>query len=155
MTMAKILVVDDDPAILAQVSARLAASGHDVVTAVDGIEATTSATRERPELVILDFILPGANGAKVHQRLRNNAENGALTPVIFFTGAPLEDVRMAVDVDAMTRLLPKSSGFDALLRAIGELLGGPAPSPPAGHGGPHDDADGPGPPDILDLDESD
>ncbi|MBI5245601.1 MAG: response regulator [Elusimicrobia bacterium] len=150
--MAKILVVDDDAAILTQVAARLSAAGHAVITAVDGIEATTAATRERPELVILDFILPGANGAKVHERMRRNAEYGALTPVIFFTGAPLEDVRMAVNVDAMTRLLSKSSGFDALLRAIGELLGGSAPSPPAGHGGPHDDADGPGPPEILDLD---
>ena len=150
--MAKILVVDDDPAILTQVSARLIAAGHTVVSAVDGIEATTAATRERPELVILDFILPGANGATVHKRLRSNAENGALTPVIFLTGAPLDEVRMEVDVDAMTRLLPKSSGFETLLRTIGELLGGSSPSPPAGHGGPHDDADGPGPPEILDLD---
>lgn len=151
--MAKILVVDDDAAILTQLCARLSAAGHAVVTAVDGIEATTVATRERPDLVVLDFILPGANGAKVHQRLRNNATNGALTPVIFLTGAPLEEVRMAVDIDAMTRILPKSSGFDALLRTIGELLGGSSLSPSAGHGGPHDDADGPGPPDILDLDD--
>jgi DNA-binding response OmpR family regulator len=150
--MAKVLIVDDEPAILAQLRARLAASGHTVFAAVDGIEANTVATRERPELVILDFLLPGADGATVHKRLRSNAEYGALTPVIFFSGAPLEEVRMAVDVDAMTIVLPKSAGLEALERAIGELLGGSSPSPPAGHGGPHDDADGPGPPDILDLD---
>ena len=150
--MAKILVVDDDAAILTQIDARLQAAGHTVVCARDGIEATTAATRERPDLVVLDFLLPGASGAKVHERLRSNAENGALTPVIFLTGAPLDEVRMAVKIDAMTRLLQKSSGFDPLLGTIGELLGGSSPSPPAGHDGPHDDADGPGPPDILDLD---
>lgn len=154
--MAKILVVDDDLATVNLLTARLSASGHAVVTARDGVEATTVATREQPDLVILDYRLPAADGAKVHERLRRNAANAQLTPVIFLTGAPLDEVRMAIVEDAATRLLQKPADWNELDRAIAAFLGKPTPpsppSPPAGHGGPHDDAAGPGSPEILDLD---
>ena len=127
MTMAKILIVDDEIAIVNQLSARLSAAGHAVVTARDGVEATTVATREKPDLVILDFILPAADGAKVHERLRRNAVNAALTPVIFFTGAPLDEVRMAVANDEATRFLQKGEDLAVLERMVGVLLGGPPP----------------------------
>ena len=137
MTMAKILVVDDDLATVNLLIARLSAAGHAVVTARDGVEATTVTTREKPDLVILDCILPASSGAKVHERLRRNAESAELTPVIFLTGAPLDEVRIAVANDEATRFLQKPPDWAALDRTISALLGGSTPSPPAGHGGPH------------------
>jgi two-component system phosphate regulon response regulator PhoB len=66
----RILVVDDEPDIVALVSYHLAKSGYRVVTASSGTEALESARRERPALVVLDLMLPGISGYDVLERLR-------------------------------------------------------------------------------------
>jgi DNA-binding response OmpR family regulator len=70
MTRRKVLVVDDDPRIVALVRAYLAREGFDVVTARSGPEALERAERHRPDLVVLDLMLPGLDGLEVARRLR-------------------------------------------------------------------------------------
>ncbi len=68
--MSRILVVDDDPDILAALVANLEARGHTVVAAADGEEALEAATDAVPDLVVLDLGLPGMDGVEVIHRLR-------------------------------------------------------------------------------------
>lgn len=63
--MAKILVVDDEPGIVRFVRRALESDGHTVVTAHDGVEALTAAAEHRPELVVLDLLMPGVGGMGV------------------------------------------------------------------------------------------
>lgn len=65
-----VLVVDDEPHIVALVAYHLAKSGYRVVTATTGPDALDRARRERPSLVILDLMLPGMSGFEVLQKLR-------------------------------------------------------------------------------------
>ena len=60
--VASILVVDDDPEIVAMLSTRLAHRGYKVSTASDGHRALELAKRERPDLVLLDVMMPGKSG---------------------------------------------------------------------------------------------
>jgi two-component system, OmpR family, phosphate regulon response regulator PhoB len=66
----RVLVVDDEPDIVALVAYHLARAGYRVSTAANGSEAVDVARRERPALVVLDLMLPGVSGYDVLQQLR-------------------------------------------------------------------------------------
>jgi two-component system OmpR family response regulator len=70
MTDSKLLVVEDDPNLLETLKYNLQKESYDVVTAVDGEQAVAIALRERPDLVILDIMLPKMNGFEVCRILR-------------------------------------------------------------------------------------
>ncbi len=69
-TAERILVVDDEPDIVALVAYHLARAGYGVSTASSGQEALTKATTELPALIVLDLMLPGMSGFEVLERLR-------------------------------------------------------------------------------------
>jgi two-component system OmpR family response regulator len=79
---ARLLVVDDEPNILELLSASLRFAGFEVATATNGDEAMTAARRNRPDLVILDVMMPGTDGFAVLRRLRGE---GSRVPVLFLT----------------------------------------------------------------------
>jgi two-component system phosphate regulon response regulator PhoB len=66
----RVLVVDDEPDIVALVVYHLAKAGYRVSSAMNGTDALAIATRERPALVVLDLMLPGLSGFEVLERLR-------------------------------------------------------------------------------------
>jgi two-component system KDP operon response regulator KdpE len=65
-----ILVVDDEPAIVRLVRAKLRADGYAVITAASGEEALARLDEERPDLVILDLMMPGIDGFETLRRIR-------------------------------------------------------------------------------------
>ena len=79
---ARLLVVDDEPNIRDLLAESLRFAGFEVVTASDGLEAVAAATRERPDLVVLDVMMPGIDGFEVVRRLR---AEGTRVPVLFLT----------------------------------------------------------------------
>lgn len=76
-----ILVVDDDPPILRLVRARLASDGYGVITATGGIEAVEKCEDERPDLVILDVMMPDIDGIETMRRIRESSD----VPIILLT----------------------------------------------------------------------
>ncbi|HEU5227419.1 MAG TPA: response regulator transcription factor [Ktedonobacteraceae bacterium] len=73
-----ILLVDDDPGIMAAVKQALVSHGYKMTTASDGIEALAAVEREPPELILLDLVMPGCGGLEVCQRIREFSS----TPII-------------------------------------------------------------------------
>jgi twitching motility two-component system response regulator PilH len=80
----KILVVDDSPTELAVLETLLARAGFQVVTARDAEDALEKLARERPQMILLDVVMPGKNGFSLCRQIRANAELGH-TPVILVT----------------------------------------------------------------------
>ncbi len=74
MANEKILVVDDSPTDLRLMTAPLKDKGYRVFTAVDGEEALDVAMRERPDLIVLDIILPKKNGFQVCRQLKTTPD---------------------------------------------------------------------------------
>jgi DNA-binding response OmpR family regulator len=85
MGRARILVVDDSPSELTLISAPLLAGGYEVITACDGEEALAKAASERPDLILLDVVLPKQNGFQVCRTLKRSPESRHI-PVIMITG---------------------------------------------------------------------
>lgn len=79
--MAKILVVEDEKQIADMISFKLSNAGHKVVRAPDGEQAMVLATREQPDLILLDVMMPGLGGVEVLRRLKNDSTLRAV-PVI-------------------------------------------------------------------------
>jgi DNA-binding response OmpR family regulator len=82
----KILVVDDDPKTVSLVKLYLESDGHKVLCAYDGIEALRLAREERPNLIVLDLMLPGLDGLQVCRTLRTESD----VPVIMLTAKTTE-----------------------------------------------------------------
>ena len=82
--MALILVVDDDPGVIALVERGLKEEGHEVITARHGVQALRIMQEKRPNLVILDIIMPGTSGLEVCQRMRRSPGLCAV-PILFLT----------------------------------------------------------------------
>ncbi len=90
----KILVVEDDPNLLAALKYNLVKDGYDVVTAVDGVQALEIARGENPELIILDVMLPKLSGFEVCRILRTERT----VPILMLT-AKTEEVDKIVGLE--------------------------------------------------------
>ena len=84
MASHKILVCDDEKNIRRLVQVNLERAGYKVVTASDGKEALQQVVKERPELIVLDIMMPYMDGFEVLQNLRRNASTREI-PVIMLT----------------------------------------------------------------------
>ena len=82
--MAKILLAEDDKQIGDMISFKLSNSGHQIVRAEDGEQAVKLVTRERPDLILLDAMMPGLSGFEVLRRLKSDS-NVRSIPVIMVT----------------------------------------------------------------------
>lgn len=72
--MSKILIIDDEPSILNLVSAYLKPEGYEVYTAADGPTGLKAAKAYKPDLIVLDIMLPGMDGLELLSRLRRESE---------------------------------------------------------------------------------
>jgi two-component system response regulator ResD len=87
-----VLVVDDEPTIAEVVARYLQRAGYETATAGDGLEAVRLASERRPDLIVLDLMLPGLDGLEVLRRVRTGATAG--TAVILLTAKGEEHDRV-------------------------------------------------------------
>ena len=79
----RILIVDDDPAIRGFLRRGLRLEGYDVIEATSGEDAVALTRDARPDLLVLDWMMPGMDGPEILRRVR---ASGSGVPVIFFSG---------------------------------------------------------------------
>ncbi|MCA9734837.1 response regulator, partial [candidate division KSB1 bacterium] len=85
----KILLVDDEVDILDLMRYNLEGEGYTIHTAEDGLKAIELATKELPDLIILDVMLPGRDGWEVLRELKKNTATNQI-PIIFLTAKDSE-----------------------------------------------------------------
>ena len=126
---ARILVVDDDPTVAEVVSGYLTRAGHLVDQAADGAAALDQAGAHRPDLVVLDLMLPGMDGLEVCRRLRAEGP----VPVIMLTARGDEDDRiLGLEVGADDYVTKPFSPRELVLRVESVLRRSRLPPAPGG-----------------------
>ncbi len=102
---AKILVVDDDPDVLEAIGIVLEAKGYEVITAQDGVEGLTKLKEERPDLMILDLLMPRLDGFGVCKELKDPrwAKYGHI-PIIILSSVREEASRRRYELETGVQL---------------------------------------------------
>jgi two-component system OmpR family response regulator len=116
---ARLLVVEDEEMILELLSGSLRFAGFDVVTAVSGAEALRAVTASRPDLVLLDVMLPDGDGFEVVRRMRSS---GPDVPVIFVTARDGVHERVAGLALGADDYVTKPFSLDEVLERIRAVL---------------------------------
>jgi CheY-like chemotaxis protein len=112
-----VLVIDDDPDVRGFIVEALEEQGYNVREAADGSEGIAEATRETPDLVVLDFIMPGLSGAEVARHLRDRTPD---LPILFVSGYSETEAVKSTAPDAP--LLAKPFRAEALQKAVRAAL---------------------------------
>jgi two-component system alkaline phosphatase synthesis response regulator PhoP len=117
----KILVVDDEAVLVETIAYNLEQAGYAVVTAADGVSALEAAQREKPDLIILDLMLPEMDGLEVCRQLRRES-NTSTTPIMMLTAKGEEiDKVVGLEVGA-DDYVTKPFGRRELLARVRALL---------------------------------
>ena len=114
----RILVVDDDPAMVGAITALVGTEGHQVITAYDGLTAVKRFREERPDLVLLDLAMPGPDGFTIIGQLR--AAGNA--PVVVVSGESAEAAKVRALGIGADDYLVKPFGKQELLARIAAVM---------------------------------
>ena len=124
----KILIVDDDPDILAAVAMILESSGYNVVTARDGIEALTKIAGEKPDMLVLDLLMPKMDGFAVYKTLQDPKwAKYQDMPILILTSVREEASRRRYELETGQELKPddymeKPFSPDVLLKRVEKVI---------------------------------
>lgn len=119
--MAKILLVEDNEISRDLLSRRLRKSGYEIVMAVDGNQAIAMATREHPDVILMDMTLPGIDGWDATRELRRRRETSRI-PVIAITAHTLPADRARALAAGCDDYEPKPVELSELVHKIETLL---------------------------------
>ena len=117
----RILIVDDDLHIREVIRVALKKAGMTVFEARDGKEALTRFAADRPDLIILDYMLPDINGNVVCQTIRQNP-NFEHTKIIIVSGVVNQDEINDLLKSGADEFVKKPFNIEKLIERIGELL---------------------------------
>ena len=127
MSNPKILVVEDSPTYLRQISDLLQEAGYQATAAIDGEQALEKAVREDPDLIILDVILPKKNGFQVCRQLKTTPSTRDIK-IIMLTSKTQDSDRFWGLKQGADQYLTKPFEEEDLLANVTRLLSGNSPS---------------------------
>ncbi|MFF0629943.1 response regulator [Streptomyces sp. NPDC004296] len=132
--MARVLLVEDDPAVQKGVTLALKRRGHEVEVAASGETGLLTLERHRPDLVLLDLMLPGMSGLEVCRRIRESKQ----IPIIILSARGDEiDMVVGLEAGADDYIIKPASGeiiearMKAVLRRVAPAQDSPAATPTA------------------------
>jgi two-component system alkaline phosphatase synthesis response regulator PhoP len=117
----KILIVDDDPAISLMLEKLMKAHGYDTVTAPDGLQALNMARTEKPDLIILDVMLPGMDGYRVCRWIKFDQQLKKIPLMILTSRMSPQDEQLAFECGADAFVI-KAVKTEVILSQLKSLL---------------------------------
>ena len=117
----KILISDDDPDILRLIQLNLKFEGYETITSGDGITTLKLAQEQKPDLIILDVIMPGMDGWQVLAQLKKDKATENI-PVILLTGVSMKEGKERGLIEGVEDFLSKPFNPLRLLEIVGEIL---------------------------------
>ena len=118
----RILLVEDEPSVVKTVGKRLEVAGFDVIVAVNGEEALSKAQEERPDLIVLDLMLPTIDGFEICERLKKDHPSMDIPVVVIFTGKGQEEEEERCRQLGAAAFISKTRGTGVLIEQINALL---------------------------------
>lgn len=120
--MAKILIVDDSETHLYTLSKIVEEQGHEVITAGSGEEGVNAALENKPDLILMDVVMPGLNGFQATRKISKNKDTSEI-PIIFVTTKNQETDRIWGLRQGASAYLTKPVDKKLLIQAVNDALG--------------------------------
>jgi len=120
-TRKRILIVDDDPAVLRTMRLKLDREGYQVTTAENGFEAGVIVSQQRPDLVLLDLYMEGIDGFDVCRTIKSD-DNLKQIKVLAISGANDDQIERRILDEGADGFISKQAGFKTLFSRIETLL---------------------------------
>lgn len=117
----KILVIDDEANIVKMVQSRLKASGYDAIVATDGKQGIDKAKNEKPDLIILDIMMPEMDGYETLAQLKEIPETKNIPVIMFTAKAETDNVAKAMDLGAVDYIVKPFTPISLLEKIAGAL----------------------------------
>ena len=122
MAKKKILFIDDEPDVVVPTKFILEGAGYEVYTAIDGQEGLKRFEEVKPDLVLLDIMMPKISGLEVLHILRDNLPAGEKVPIIMFTVKKDAEAILKAKNYGVTEYIVKTASTEELLEKIGKAL---------------------------------
>jgi DNA-binding response OmpR family regulator len=132
----KILVVEDEEILLTALTEELKQEGFQVLGAKDGVEGVSMATSEKPNLILLDFVMPKLDGIGALKQIKESAETKDIPVVILTNLSDYDKISDALSLGAMDYLVKANYRLEELVNKIKTVLerkesgAGPVTPPP-------------------------
>jgi twitching motility two-component system response regulator PilH len=120
--MALILVVDDSPTMMTGTTKILSTAGHDVIQAVNAEEGVQKAASDKPDLILMDIVMPGTNGFQATRIITTTPETKHI-PVIMLTTKDQETDKLWATRQGAKDYIVKPPSKDELISKINNVLG--------------------------------
>ena len=120
--MSKILLVEDDRFLIKAVYTKLTQKGFEVILANDGDEAISKAKTEKPELVLLDMVLPKKSGFEVLRELKGNPETASIPVFILSNLAQDQDIQEGKALGAEDYIVKSNTSLSAIVDKVANFL---------------------------------
>jgi len=121
--MKKILFVEDERALQKTMGDLLYGEGYEVVSAYDGETGLKMAKTEKPDLILLDLILPKLHGFDVLKRIKEDPETRDIPLIVLTNLEGLGDVEKALELGATTYLVKANYSLEEVLEKVRKALG--------------------------------
>ncbi|MFZ3073946.1 MAG: response regulator [Minisyncoccales bacterium] len=119
-----ILFVEDESVMQKTVSEFLGAKGYDVISALDGELGINMAQIRKPDLILLDIILPKKNGFEVLKELKSNEETKSIPVIVLTNLSQMSDIGKVMELGVTTYLVKSDQGLKDILAVVDKTLGG-------------------------------
>lgn len=120
--MAKILVIEDDKFLKELISEKLEEEGYESIIAIDGAEGLKKAKEEKPDLILLDLILPEMDGFEVLSRIKRDSDLSLIPVIILSNLGQREDVEKGLKLGAVDYLIKAHFTLDEIIEKIKNAL---------------------------------
>lgn len=118
----KVLVIDDDRTVHAILKLALEKAGYQVFAALDAMQGMMTAKQLRPDLIVLDMMMPAGGGFAVYERLQMMAGSFQV-PFLIYSSMPGSEIMKKIQEGPSVKILSKTAKIEEIVAAANELTG--------------------------------
>ncbi len=122
-TKIKILLIEDDPFLLGMYSRKFEAEGFKVIMANSGDDGIKAAKKEKPDIILLDILIPSVNGFEVLKHLKNELETKYIPVIILTNLSQREEIEQGLSLGAEEYLIKAHCIPSEIVEKVKEVLG--------------------------------
>ena len=120
--MAKILIIEDEEFLRGMINRKLTAGGFEVIESIDGEDGLEKAKNEKPDLILLDLILPGINGFDVLAKIKEEPLTASIRVIILSNLGQREEIKKGLALGAVDYLVKAYFTPDQIMEKIQKVL---------------------------------